>query len=125
MSTSHMSIRVSTMVLCAVLVAAAGTSVAPSTASATGLTCSAHVNPDRPADYSDVVVTIHSRAGARIATVAHYRTTNTFKAAVANSSGYASVVYWIARATIGYPVTISVVTKLGTLSGSCSTSFTP
>ena len=125
MSMSRMKIRAIRIVLCVVLLTAPGMFIASPMASAAGLACTAHVSPVHPTDYSDVTVTIHSRAGARITTIAHYRTTNHLKTGVANSVGSAWVVYWISGATIGFPVVITVVARIGTLSGSCRTSFTP
>jgi hypothetical protein len=94
-------------------------------ASSASLPCIAHVDNAHPTDYSTVVVSIHTRSHARITTTAHYRTTNTVKTTVASASGSASVAYRISRATGGFRVIVTVVARVGAVTGSCTTSFTP
>jgi hypothetical protein len=100
-------------------------SAAPLAATATPLPCRASVSNSNPKDYSDVYVNVSTTARSSVTTTAHYKTTSTRHTATANSHGTASIRYSISRATPGYKVVVSVQVKLGSRSGSCSTSFTP
>lgn len=89
------------------------------------LACHASMSNTKPKDYSDVDVNITTKSGASVKAAAHYKTTTNTKTAKANSSGKASVVYYISGATPGYKVAVDVTVKSGNSQGTCSTSFTP
>lgn len=89
------------------------------------LACSARVNSSHPAQYSTVVVSVSTSGDASVTTTAHYKTKDTVKMTMANTSGAASVSYDISRATKGFTVVVSVAVALGGSHASCATSFTP
>jgi hypothetical protein len=68
-----------------------------------------------------VVVTSHL-ANASVATVAHYKTTDTTKSGTTDAAGKADIPYTISGATSGYAVKVDV-----NVAGkeTCSTQFTP
>lgn len=118
------STAVITVFLTAGLATAA--SAAPVThAASEALACHASVSNSRPRDYTDIYVKVATADGARITTVAHYKTKSTTHTGTANSKGDASIKYDISGATPGYRVVVSVKATSGKRSGSCSTSFTP
>ena len=78
-----------------------------------------------PADYTTVYVRVRTASRARVVTVAHYKTTNHKKSRKANTSGQASVPYYISGATPGFKVKVSVRVSRNGRTGSCSTAFTP
>ena len=99
---------------------------APSPAPAVqALACSASVSSSSPADYTTVDIDVHTAAGASVTTVAHYKTTDHQKTAVADGVGQATVAYYISGATPGYRVTVDVTVSAGSRTADCSTSFTP
>jgi hypothetical protein len=95
------------------------------TRSARAVGCSASVSSTSPADYTTVDIDVRTAAGASVSTVAHYKTTDHQKTAVADGSGHATVTYYISGATPGYPVTVDVTVSAGSRAARCSTSFTP
>jgi len=119
------AISIATLLLALLGVASAsqiaGAGIGPHAA----LPCSAHVSSAHPAQYSDVTVSVTTRARAHVTTIAHYRTTDHAKSATANAGGHAAITYDISDATKGYRVVVSVTTALKGLSGHCSTAFTP
>jgi hypothetical protein len=101
-------------------------SPAPTSARPTaGLSCRASVSNSSPADYTTVTIYVHTAAGASVTTVAHYKTTDHPKSAVANSAGQATVSYYISGATPGYTVVVDVTSAEGGRSAHCATSFVP
>jgi hypothetical protein len=96
-----------------------------STRPAAGLSCRASVSSSSPADYTTVTIYAQTAAGASVTTVAHYKTTDHQKAAVASSAGQATIAYYISGATPGYTVVVDVTAAAGGRSAYCSTSFTP
>ena len=95
------------------------------TPSAGALRCVAAVSSTSPADYTTVDVYVRTASGASVTTVAHYRTTDNQKAAVADGAGRAVVAYFISGATPGYKVRVDVTTTAAGRRSTCSTSFTP
>ncbi len=65
------------------------------------LRCAASVSSSSPADYSTVDIYVRTPAGASVTTVAHYKTTDNQKTAVADGAGRAAVGYNISGATPG------------------------
>jgi hypothetical protein len=108
----------------------AGTGPAPVSstppAQASGkLRCAASVSNRSPADYSRVYVSVRTAPGASVTTVAHYKTTDNHKTAVADGGGTASVGYDISGATPGFTVTVDVTASSRSKIATCATSFTP
>ena len=102
--------------------------VAPASASPARprpLPCHASMSKTHPADYTTVYVRVRTASRARVVTVAHYKTTNHKKSRKANTSGQASVPYYISGATPGFKVKVSVRVSRNGRTGSCSTAFTP
>ena len=89
------------------------------------LSCHASVSDSSPSDYSTVDIYVRTASGAAVSTVAHYKTTDHPKSAMANSAGNATVSYYISGATPGYTVDVDVTVSAGSRSAHCSTSFTP
>jgi hypothetical protein len=89
------------------------------------LRCAASVSNRSPADYSTVYVSVRTAPGASVTTVAHYKTTDNRKSAVADGSGTASIGYDISGATPGFTVMIDVTASTRSKSATCATSFTP
>jgi hypothetical protein len=96
-----------------------------STRPSTGLSCRASVSNSSPADYTTVNIYVHTAAGASVTTVAHYKTTDHQKSAVATPAGQAAIAYYISGATRGYTVVVDVTSSTGGRSAYCTTSFTP
>jgi hypothetical protein len=88
------------------------------------LSCTASVSNARPYQNHEVLVFVSTRALSQIQTIAHYRTTDTIKTAVANAAGLGTTSYYISRATHGYRVIIEVSAVNNSRHASCSTSFT-
>ena len=100
--------------------------VAPApTRPAQALSCVASVSSSSPPDYTTVDIDVHTAAGALVTTVAHYKTTDHQKTAVADGAGQAIVPYDISGATPGYTVTVDVTVSASSRTATCSTSFTP
>jgi hypothetical protein len=93
--------------------------------SAQALRCSASVSSRSPADYTTVDIGVQTAAGAPVTAVAHYKTTDHPKTAVADGTGHATIAYYISGATPGYTVTVDVTVSPGARTAHCSTSFTP
>ena len=68
------------------------------------LRCAASVSTTSPADYHPVYVYVRTAPGASVTTVAHYKTTDNQKTAVADGAGRATIAYYISGATPGYAV---------------------
>jgi hypothetical protein len=93
--------------------------------SAHALSCSASVSSRSPADYTTVDIDVQTAAAASVTTVAHYKTTDHQKTAIANGAGRVTVAYYISGATPGFTVTVDVTVSSGSHTANCSTSFTP
>jgi hypothetical protein len=89
------------------------------------LSCRASVSDSSPADYTTVSIYVHTAAGASVTTVAHYKTTDHQKSAVATPTGQATIAYYVSGATPGYTVAVDVTSSAGGVSAHCATSFTP
>jgi hypothetical protein len=89
------------------------------------LRCAASVSTTSPADYHTVYVYIRTAPGVAVTTVAHYKTTDNQKSAVADAAGRATIAYYISGATPGYTVAVSVTATASSKTATCSTSFTP
>ena len=111
--------------LLAVATPAVSASAAPAAAHTTRVPCRAWMSNGKPKDYTKVTVWVVTRARAAVATVAHYRTTQTRHSGWANAKGDAGITYYISGATPGYQVKVAVSVASGHNWGSCSTSFTP
>jgi hypothetical protein len=90
---------------------------------ASGMTCHASVSDATPADYTNVYVTVHTLAAARVRTTAHYKTTDTTHYATTGPKGFATIKYYISSSTPGFRVRIDVNVSKNGHSGYCSTSF--
>ncbi|MBT0994437.1 hypothetical protein KIN34_09075 [Cellulomonas sp. DKR-3] len=132
---SRLSRRTSA-VLAGLLVAAPLALVGPAATAATHPTATAHpaatkscaasVSTTSPRQYTYVGVNVSRlSSGAKVKTVAHYKTTNTTKTATASSSGKAALSYYISGATVGYRVYVDVTATKGSTRWTCRTSFTP
>jgi hypothetical protein len=109
----------------AVVLAATGLAIPATADAASHLNCTASASPKHPTHNSYVYISVHTRAHARVHTLAQYKTTSTGKSGKANGHGNVVISYDISDATSGYKVHVSVGVKIGSKSGSCSTSFTP
>ena len=89
------------------------------------LRCAASVSTTSPADYHTVYIYVRTAPGASVTTVAHYKTTDNQKSAVADEAGRATIAYYISGATPGYTVTVSVTASASPKTATCSTAFTP
>jgi hypothetical protein len=102
------------------------TAPAPAPApSAQALSCRASVSSSSPADYTTVDIDVHTTGGAAVTAVAHYKTADRQKTAVADGAGQATVSYYISGATPGYTVTVDITVSASSQTATCSTSFTP
>lgn len=98
---------------------------APAEASATRA-CAVHMTVAHPHHYGTTQVVVTKLAkGAKVTTVAHYKSTTTKKTATATSAGKATTTYRVASATYGRKVPVTVTAVKGSTRWSCSTSFTP
>jgi hypothetical protein len=70
-------------------------------------------------------VRVRTVAGAKVFTVAHYKTVNRAYYRLASSAGRATVGYYVSGATPGYKVVVDITVVTGHQANSCSTSFTP
>jgi hypothetical protein len=93
--------------------------------SANGLSCRASVSSASPAGNTTVDIKVRTAAGASVTTVAHYKTTDHPKTAIADRGGHATVGYDVGGATPGYKVRVDVTASAGSRTAHCSTSFTP
>jgi hypothetical protein len=107
------------------VILAGGLFVAPTADAAGHLNCTASASPKHPADESTVRISVHTKADAKVHTVAKYKSTNTPHSGTANSHGNVVIAYKISRATPGFKVHVSVTVSTAHKSGTCSTSFTP
>jgi hypothetical protein len=106
--------------LAALLVAAPASASAP-----VKPTCKASMAHPSPADYTTDDVRVSTSPGARVTTVAYYRTTTTVHEATADSTGHALVPYRISDATPGFQVRVGVLVVAGSATASCLARFTP
>jgi hypothetical protein len=111
--------------LLAVATPAVSASAAAVAARTTAVPCHTWMSNTKPKDYTTVDVWVVTAPHAAVATVAHYRTTQTKHQAWANSKGDAEISYHISGATPGYQVKVAVSVASGHNWGGCSTSFTP
>ncbi len=111
--------------LLAVATPAVSASAAPVAAHTTKVPCRAWMSNSKPKDYSTIDVWVATSAHAEVATVAHYKTTQTKHSGWANAKGDAEIAYRISDATPGYKVNVTVSVASGRNWGSCSTSFVP
>jgi hypothetical protein len=109
----------------ALLVAAPLVAVAPVADAAASVPCHASMSDSTPKDYTNVYVRVSTSSYASVHTVAHYKTTNTAHTVRANSTGHASVKYYISGATPGYRVYVDVTVTKNQHHGYCRTSFVP
>jgi hypothetical protein len=89
------------------------------------LRCAASVSTTSPADYHTVYVYVRTAPGVSVTTIAHYKTTDNQKSAVADGAGRATIAYYISGASPGYTVAVSVTASASSKTAACSTSFTP
>jgi hypothetical protein len=107
------------------LVAGAPLLVPTAADAATALPCHAHMGDATPKQYTYDRVYVTSTRSTHIKTVAHYKTTDTTKFAMTNSTGHGSTSYYISGATAGYRVWVDVWLSNGSRRGHCRTSFVP
>jgi hypothetical protein len=111
--------------------AAASTTPAVTTAAVTkaahpaGLYCHVSMSNSRPKDRTTTYVDVRTVKGAKVTTVAHFRTGNQVRTTTANSRGIATVRYAVGNAAPGTLVNVTVTVTSGRSHGSGSTSFTP
>lgn len=94
-------------------------------ATAARLPCSASMSVPRPAHGQNTAVRIKTTAGARVAAMAHYKSSTVKKIGYANSAGRATVTFKVGDVVYGRTVPVVVHIYKGANSGKCSTSFTP
>lgn len=88
--------------------------------------CSASVSNTHPHRRQNIDVRVSKvGSGAKITTVANYKTTKTTKRGKANSKGRANIRYNIGGGTFGRKVPVSVTAVKGKTTWICSTSFIP
>lgn len=97
----------------------------PAPAEAAALTCRASMSDSTPKQYTNVYARVRTAPGAKVRTVAHYKTTNNTKRATANSAGRASIKYYISGASAGYRVKVSITVTKNGHTRTCATSFVP
>jgi hypothetical protein len=85
----------------------------------------ARVSNSRPKDGTTVRVNITTQKGARVTTVAHFKTGNQVQTTTANSRGEATVAYNVGNAQPGYPVSVTVTATYGSSHATANTSFVP
>jgi Protein of unknown function (DUF3761) len=71
------------------------------------------------------IVEVSTTAGAHVTAVAHYKTTETTHAAVADAAGRAGLPFDVSTATVGFAVQVDVTVTLQGATGNCLTSFVP
>jgi hypothetical protein len=81
-------------------------------------------NPS-PFKYTTTDVMVSSWGNVGVTTVAHYKTTDRTHVGTTNSSGKATIAYYISDATAGFRVVVNVTVHKQGRTGSCWTSFTP
>lgn len=90
------------------------------------LICRAHMSDATPAQYSyDRVIVKTGQPNAAVHTVAHYKTTSTAHNGRSGSNAVASISYYIAGASPGYRVNVSVTVTKNGHTRACATAFTP
>jgi len=89
------------------------------------LSCLAAMSISHPKRYSYTHVLVRTLSGARVHTVAHYKTTTTAHSARADRAGRADISYYISGATRGRPVPVTVAVTLAGRTATCATSFVP
>ena len=85
----------------------------------------AGVSNSRPKDGTTVRVNITTEKGARVTTVAHFKTGDQARTTTANSRGEATVAYNVGNAQPGYPVSVTVTATYGSGHATAHTSFVP
>ncbi len=132
MAGSHRRRRLLTVATCLVIAAAiagAGTlwltgASAPSASEQAALTCTADATP-RPTHWNPAGVSVKTASGAAVTTIAHYKTTDSTRTAVADDQGRAFTEYNLGGATSRYQVQVDVTVTKDSQVGKCATSFTP
>lgn len=89
------------------------------------LACSAAVSSAFPAHGATEAITVHSVAGAKVLTIAGFKTGSSSRSTTTNALGLARTAYNIGTAVYGLRVPVSVLVVKGSQTGSCATSFTP
>ena len=113
--------------------AAASTATAVTTAAITKtaphqtqhISVQAGVSNSRPKDGTTVRVNVTTEKGARVTTVAHFKTGDQVRTTTANSRGEATVAYNVGNAQPGYPVSVTVTATYGSSHATAHTSFVP
>ena len=120
--------------------AAAGTATAVTTAAITKtaphqaktaphqarhISAQAQVSNSRPKDGTTVRVNVTTEKGARVTTVAQFKTGDQVRTTTANSRGEATVAYNVGNAQPGYPVSVTVTATYGSSHATAHTSFVP
>jgi hypothetical protein len=113
--------------------AAASTATAVTTAAITKapphqtqhISVQAGVSNSRPKDGTTVHVNVTTEKGARVTTVAHFKTGNQVQTTTANSRGEATVAYNVGNARPGSPVSVTVTATYGSSHATAYTSFVP
>jgi hypothetical protein len=89
------------------------------------LTCKASASPTNPLRNTDVDIIVLTKAGALATAVFNFRGSHPSQSATANGAGRADIVRNVGSTSISKKVNVSVTVKLGTQTGTCSTSFKP
>ena len=85
----------------------------------------AGVSNSRPKDGTTVRVNITTEKGAKVTTVAHFKTGDQVRTTTANSRGEATVAYNVGNAQPGHPVSVTVTATYGSSRATAHTSFVP
>ena len=106
------------------LSAAAAAPLVTSSSAAAVKACTASMSVPNPHQHTTTTVRVGRLAGgARVTTVAHYKTTSTTHTATSAANGTAALPYKISSATKGFKVVVSVTAVKGSTRWSCSTAF--
>ena len=89
------------------------------------ISAQAQVSNSRPKDGTTVRVNVTTEKGARVTTVAHFKTGDQVRTTTANSRGEATVAYNVGNAQPGYPVSVTVTATYGPSHATAHTSFVP
>jgi hypothetical protein len=89
------------------------------------LACSAQPSTSTPGPNTTEIISIKTAPGAKVLTVASYRSTKPIRIVTANGAGTTSVAYPVGTAPAGTPVKITVAVAKNGANGNCSTTFTP
>jgi hypothetical protein len=89
------------------------------------LACAAQPSSTAPGPNTTEIISVTTTPGAKVLTVASYRSAMPVRIATANGVGTASVSYPVGTPAPGYPVKIIVAVAKNGANGNCSTTFTP